>query len=90
MTLGSGVSWFRSSTPPPAAGARRVHYLVGPSGHPNFGDELIAATWLRYLAGTEPDADVWLDTHSPGPRATPAGRPASPAAVHGHVVAAVR
>ncbi|RSD09630.1 polysaccharide pyruvyl transferase family protein [Amycolatopsis eburnea] len=44
-----------------------MHYLVGPSGYPNFGDELIAATWLRYLARTEPDAEVWLDTHSPGP-----------------------
>ncbi|WP_284742346.1 polysaccharide pyruvyl transferase family protein [Amycolatopsis sp. RTGN1] len=44
-----------------------MHYLVGPSGFPNFGDELIAATWLRYLARTEPEADVWLDTHSPGP-----------------------
>lgn len=67
MTLGSGVSWFRSLTPPSAGGARRVHYLVGPSGYPDFGDELIAATWLRYLAGTDPEADVWLDTHSPGP-----------------------
>ncbi|MFI6306666.1 polysaccharide pyruvyl transferase family protein [Amycolatopsis thailandensis] len=48
-------------------GPRRRHYLIGPSGFPNFGDELIAATWLRYLARTEPEADVWLDTHSPGP-----------------------
>ncbi|AXB48208.1 hypothetical protein A4R43_01455 [Amycolatopsis albispora] len=46
---------------------RRCHYLVGPSGYPNFGDELIAATWLRYLAVADPEADVWLDTHSPGP-----------------------
>ncbi|MFD9961521.1 polysaccharide pyruvyl transferase family protein [Amycolatopsis sp. NPDC058986] len=45
----------------------RCHYLVGPSGYPNFGDELIAATWLRHLARTEPDAEVWLDCHSPGP-----------------------
>ncbi|WIV56276.1 polysaccharide pyruvyl transferase family protein [Amycolatopsis nalaikhensis] len=50
-----------------SAGARRVLYLVGPSGYPNFGDELIAATWLRHLARTDPGADVWLDTHSPGP-----------------------
>ncbi|WP_020658604.1 polysaccharide pyruvyl transferase family protein [Amycolatopsis benzoatilytica] len=45
----------------------RRHYLIGPSGYPNYGDELIAATWLRRLARTEPDAEVWLDTHSPGP-----------------------
>ncbi|WP_409465326.1 polysaccharide pyruvyl transferase family protein [Amycolatopsis sp. GA6-003] len=45
----------------------RRHYLVGPSGYPNFGDELIAAAWIRRLARTEPDSEVWLDTHSPGP-----------------------
>lgn len=44
---------------------RRI-YLIGPTGLPNFGDELVAATWLRYLARTEPDAEVWLDCHSPG------------------------
>ncbi|MGW4524736.1 polysaccharide pyruvyl transferase family protein [Amycolatopsis sp. NPDC004378] len=67
MTLGNGVGWFRPATSALPSGARRVLYLVGPSGYPNFGDELIAATWLRHLARTEPDADVWLDTHSPGP-----------------------
>ncbi|GAA3524887.1 hypothetical protein GCM10022222_04430 [Amycolatopsis ultiminotia] len=50
----------------PPARPRR-HYLIGPAGFPNFGDELIAANWLRYLARTEPGAEVWLDTHSPGP-----------------------
>ncbi|RSN25613.1 polysaccharide pyruvyl transferase family protein [Amycolatopsis sp. WAC 04169] len=54
-------------SPTRAPRPRRRHYLIGPSGFPNFGDELIAATWLRYLARTEPEADVWLDTHSPGP-----------------------
>jgi polysaccharide pyruvyl transferase WcaK-like protein len=47
--------------------SRRCLYLVGPAGFPNYGDELVAATWLRYLARTEPDAEVWLDCHSPGP-----------------------
>ncbi|NBH07994.1 polysaccharide pyruvyl transferase family protein, partial [Amycolatopsis sp. SID8362] len=65
--MGNGVGWFRPAGAAPSAPAGRVHYLVGPSGYPNFGDELIAATWLRYLARTEPDAEVWLDTHSPGP-----------------------
>lgn len=46
---------------------RRCLYLVGPTGFPNYGDELVAATWLRHLARTEPDAEVWLDCHSPGP-----------------------
>jgi polysaccharide pyruvyl transferase WcaK-like protein len=46
---------------------RRCYYLVGPSGFPNYGDELIAVRWLRFLAETDPDADVWLDCHSPGP-----------------------
>lgn len=44
-----------------------MYYLVAPAGFPNFGDELIAAGWLRYLADEAPDAQVWLDTHSPGP-----------------------
>jgi hypothetical protein len=46
---------------------RPVYYLVAPAGFPNYGDELIAATWLRHLAEVAPEADVWLDTHSPGP-----------------------
>jgi len=48
---------------------RPLHYLVGTSGHPNYGDELIAATWLRYLARVSPHSDVWLDCPSPGPAA---------------------
>jgi len=48
---------------------RALYYLVAPVGHPNYGDELIAASWLRHLAEVAPDADVWVDTHSPGPAA---------------------
>lgn len=44
-----------------------LYYLAGPAGHPNYGDELITAGWLTYLAGTAPEAQVWVDTHSPGP-----------------------
>ncbi|WP_051792033.1 polysaccharide pyruvyl transferase family protein [Amycolatopsis jejuensis] len=47
--------------------SRALYYLVAPVGHPNYGDELITAGWLEYLAETAPDADVWVDTHSPGP-----------------------
>ena len=46
---------------------RPLYYLVGTSGHPNYGDELIAATWLRYLARIAPDCEVWLDCPNPGP-----------------------
>lgn len=49
--------------PPPV---REVLYLVGTSGHPNFGDEFIAASWLRFLARARPDAEVWLDCPNPG------------------------
>lgn len=41
-------------------------YLVSPAGNPNFGDEVIAAAWLRYLADARPDCDVWLDCPQPG------------------------
>lgn len=43
-----------------------IIYLVGSSGHPNFGDEFIAAAWLKHLAVARPDADVWLDSPQPG------------------------
>jgi polysaccharide pyruvyl transferase WcaK-like protein len=41
-------------------------YLVSPAGQPNYGDELIAAGWLRYLAEARPETDVWLDCPNPG------------------------
>lgn len=41
-------------------------YLIGPSGNPNFGDEFIAAAWLRFLAKVRPGTDVWLDCPQPG------------------------
>lgn len=47
-------------------GERPVYYLTGITGYPNYGDELIAATWLRHLAATAPDARVWLDCPHPG------------------------
>lgn len=48
----------------------RVIYLVGVAGNPNYGDELIAATWLSYLAEHHPDDEVWFDTPHPGPAST--------------------
>ena len=44
---------------------RRI-YLVGSSGYPHYGDEAVAAAWLRHLASTEPDAEVFLDCPNPG------------------------
>ncbi|HEX6247152.1 MAG TPA: polysaccharide pyruvyl transferase family protein [Nocardioidaceae bacterium] len=44
---------------------RRI-YLVGSSGYPYYGDEAVAAAWLRHLAATEPDAEVYLDCPNPG------------------------
>lgn len=41
-------------------------YLIAPSGNPNFGDEFIAASWLKYLAKTQPETPVYLDCPQPG------------------------
>jgi len=46
--------------------SRRI-YLVGSSGHPNYGDELIVATWLKYLAAVAPGSEIWVDCPNPGP-----------------------
>lgn len=43
-----------------------MYYLVGAAGFPNYGDELIAATWLRHLARVQPRAEVWVDCPHPG------------------------
>jgi polysaccharide pyruvyl transferase WcaK-like protein len=43
-----------------------VIYLIGTSGHPNYGDEVVTAAWLRYYAEHLPHAQVWLDTPRPG------------------------
>jgi hypothetical protein len=58
-----------SETSSTKSAQRALYYVVAPVGHPNYGDELIAASWLRELAEMAPDADVWVDTHSPGPAA---------------------
>lgn len=42
-------------------------YLVATTGHPNYGDELIAATWLKYLARVAGESEVWVDCPNPGP-----------------------
>src|SRR4051812_11352158 len=51
------------STPAPSLD---MVYLVGSAGHPNYGDEFLTAAWLRHLAKSHPDAEVWLDCPRPG------------------------
>jgi polysaccharide pyruvyl transferase WcaK-like protein len=53
---------------------RPLYYIVAPTGAPNYGDELIAATWLSHLAGLAPDADVVLDCLNPVGIAEPVRR----------------
>lgn len=45
---------------------RESIYLISMASFPNFGDELIAARWLRFLAQHRPEADIWLDVREPG------------------------
>jgi polysaccharide pyruvyl transferase WcaK-like protein len=45
--------------------SRPLIYLITTAGIPNYGDELIAMAWLRYLARELPDADVLVDTVRP-------------------------
>lgn len=44
-----------------SSGRGDAFYLVAESGFPNYGDELIAREWLRYLARIRPDVPVFLD-----------------------------
>ena len=41
-------------------------YLVGTTGHPNYGDELITLLWVNLYALRYPDAEIWLDSPRPG------------------------
>jgi hypothetical protein len=45
----------------------KLIYLVATSGYPNYGDELITASWLKHLAEVAPDSEIWVDCPSPGP-----------------------
>lgn len=45
--------------------AKRV-YLISCSGRPNYGDELITASWLNFLYRYFPEYEVWLDCPDPG------------------------
>lgn len=41
-------------------------YLVCHSGYLNFGDELIAKTWINFLTNKFPLEEIWVDTCNPG------------------------
>jgi polysaccharide pyruvyl transferase WcaK-like protein len=45
--------------------SRPRYYLVTCVGGPSYGDELITATWLRYLAEHAPDAEVLVECVRP-------------------------
>lgn len=60
------MSTTSAPSPTPSADRPELFYLVGTSGHPNFGDEFIAASWLRFLADRHPDVPVILDCPKPG------------------------
>lgn len=47
----------------------RVHYVMGEAGYPNYGDELIAREWVKYLAMIDPDTPVVFDCLCAGPAA---------------------
>lgn len=47
----------------------RAFYLVAEPGHSNYGDELIAREWVRYLALRQPDVPAYIDCARPGPAA---------------------
>src|SRR5690606_1402475 len=67
-TAAAGIAWpDASSLDRSRMNAAPPYYLVGPAGHPHYGDALISAGSLHYLADTAPGAQVWVDTHSPGP-----------------------
>src|SRR5215475_9306446 len=44
---------------------RRLYYLVCSAAGLNYGDDLIAASWLRYLAAKDPDAEIIVDSVMP-------------------------
>lgn len=41
-------------------------YLITTAGYPNYGDELLLKAWLDEIEKRYPEADVWVDSHSPG------------------------
>ena len=65
---------------------RPVVYLIGTSGHPNYGDELIAAGWLRFLARTAPRRRSVARLTTPRPKRGLARRTPPQPAVRRHAV----
>ena len=40
-------------------------YLVGTSGYPNYGDELILKNWVSFIINQYPNAELWLNVPFP-------------------------
>lgn len=66
MCLSNCCCWLSCGTGSAVSRGGLVHYLISTAGNPNYGDELIAKSWLGYLAQHHPDQDVWLDCPHPG------------------------
>jgi len=43
-----------------------ARYLISAAGIPNYGDDFIAAAWLRFIDRRFPRQEVWLDSFAPG------------------------
>lgn len=41
-------------------------YLISTAGYPNYGDEFLLGSWLHFIEKSFPNANVWVDCHSPG------------------------
>ncbi len=54
---------------PDVSAVPAAHYLIGEAGFPNYGDELIAREWVKYLAQIDPETPVVLDCMCSGPAA---------------------
>ena len=56
------MKWFNAG---PRKSRARRHYLVSTAGQPNWGDEFITRAWIRFLAKSDPDSEIWLDCPNP-------------------------
>ena len=56
------MKWFNAGL---KKAPTKRRYLVSTAGQPNWGDEFITRAWIRWLAKTEPDSEIWLDCPNP-------------------------
>ncbi|GEM_PF-1666308 len=44
---------------------RKVFYIIGVGGIPNYGDEFILLSWIKWIRDKHPGCDIWIDTPNP-------------------------